>query len=117
MTSLLTNPLYLLVNFGLISLIFAARTILYWAITYMQEVLFMDPIEAQSIFTIVLLSSMVPGFMLSSSLIDKIGGYKGKAGLIRSIFLVVIFSVVATGFSLVVTNCADAEMFAYLFWG
>ena len=44
---LLSNPIYLLTMMGLTTLMFVAGGLQFWTISYMQVVLFMDPIESQ----------------------------------------------------------------------
>jgi len=103
------------VVFGLTTLMFGAGGLQFWTITYMQVALFMDPMEAQSIFVLVLFSSMLPGVAMGSVMADYMGGYKGR-GLRHSLTLCCVFGFIAASFSLALSRCFDPEVFVILLW-
>lgn len=112
---LLSNPIYLLTMMGLTTLMFAAGGLQFWTISYMQVVLFMDPIQSQQIFVVVMFSSMLPGVAIGSTLADNLGGYKGK-GMTSALSLCCVFGSLATFFSLALSRCFDPDTFVYLLW-
>ena len=94
---------------------FAASGLLFWTITYMQVVLFMDPIESQSVFVLVMISAMIPGVAAGGALGDYFGGYKGR-GVYNSLILNAVLAILATLFSLSLSICFNPEVFVYLLW-
>lgn len=83
---------------GLTTLQFAAAGLQFWTISYMQVVLFMDPIEAASTFIVVMFSAMIPGVIMGATLADHFGGYKGR-GMRHALSLCSFFGFMASIFS------------------
>ena len=62
-----------------------------------------------------MLSSLLPGVAIGSTLADNLGGYKGK-GMRNALTLCCVFGALATGFSLALSRCFDPNAFVYLLW-
>lgn len=77
--------------------------------------MFVDAVEAQVTFVIVLFSAMIPGVYMGAMLADYYGGYKGKA-LRHALTLCVVFGSFATMFSLLETITFDKTTFSILTW-
>lgn len=101
--------------FGMTTLQFAAGGLQFWTISYMQVVLFMDPVESQISFVVVMFSALIPGVVLGSTLGDYYGGYKGS-GLRNALTICTVFGFMATLFSLALSRCFDPSTFLYLLW-
>mmetsp|Transcript_4809 Transcript_4809/g.6354 ORF Transcript_4809/g.6354 Transcript_4809/m.6354 type:complete len:103 (-) Transcript_4809:482-790(-) len=96
------NPVYMLCMLGLTTLQFAAAGLQFWTITYMRIVLDFDPLSAASTFIIVMISALIPGVIMGSTLADYFGGYKGR-GMRHAITLCTVFGFLATCFSIAVS--------------
>ena len=94
---------------------FAAAGLQFWTISYMQVVLGVDPVKAQSTFVVALFSAMLPGVMLGATLSDYYGGYKGK-GMANSLTLCVILGAFSTLFAFLLSRAFDYESFTALTW-
>ena len=101
--------------FGLTIVHFAAAGIQFLTISYMQVVLYMEPLQAQSSFIFVLFSAMVPGIILGSTLGDYFGGYEGK-GMKNALALCVMFGAFASFFSISLSFVFTPHLFTLLLW-
>lgn len=77
--------------------------------------MFVDAMEAQATFVIVMFSAMIPGIYTGAKLADYYGGYKGKA-LKTALTLCVVFGTFATMFSLLETITFNKDIFVVLMW-
>ena len=100
---------------GQVTLQFAAAGLQFWTISYLQVVLGVDPILAQSTFVVTLVSAMVPGIILGATLSDYFGGYKGK-GMANSLSLCIAYGTFAMIFAFLLSSAFEYESFTVLMW-
>jgi len=100
---------------SLTTVTFIAAGLQFWTISYMQVVLFMDPVDSQITLVVVIFSAMVPGLAMASTLSDYFGGYKGH-GLIHALTLLSVFGFMTVVFGLSLSRCFDPDMFICLLW-
>ena len=75
---ILTNKLYILMTLGMTSIYFIVTGIQFWITKYLIEILDVEPIVVNIIFSIISITAPLSGVIFGGTLSDKYGGYKGK---------------------------------------
>ena len=75
---ILTNKLYILITLGLSSIYFIVTGIQFWITKYLIEILSVEPIIVNIIFSIISITAPLSGVLFGGTLSDRYGGYKGK---------------------------------------
>ena len=75
---ILTNKLYILITLGLTSIYFIVTGIQFWITKYLIEILSVEPIIVNIIFSIISITAPLSGVLFGGTLSDRYGGYKGK---------------------------------------
>ena len=75
---ILTNKLYILITLAMTSIYFIVTGIQFWITKYLIEILDVEPIVVNIIFSIISITAPLSGVLFGGTLSDKYGGYKGK---------------------------------------
>ena len=75
---ILTNKLYILITLGMTSIYFIVTGIQFWITKYLIEILSVEPIIVNIIFSIISITAPLSGVLFGGTLSDRYGGYKGK---------------------------------------
>jgi len=76
--TVLTNKLYVSITLGMTSIYFIVTGIQFWITKYLIEILGVEPIVVNVIFSIISITAPLSGVLFGGTLSDKYGGYKGK---------------------------------------
>ena len=76
--TILTNKLYILVTLAMTSIYFIVTGIQFWITKYLIEILSVEPIVVNIIFSIISITAPLSGVLFGGTLSDRYGGYKGK---------------------------------------
>lgn len=94
---------------------FVAAGLQFWTIIYMQEVINVDAIEAQSLYLLTIFSAVIPGVIFGSITADYYGGYKGR-GMINALTLCCIFGFFGATSSLLLSITFEKTRFTIFLW-
>ena len=76
--TVLSNKLYVLITLALTSIYFIVTGIQFWITKYLIEILNVEPIVVNVIFSIISITAPLSGVLFGGTISDKYGGYKGK---------------------------------------
>ena len=76
--TVLTNKLYVLITLAMTSIYFIVTGIQFWITKYLIEILNVEPIVVNVIFSIISITAPLSGVLFGGTISDKYGGYKGK---------------------------------------
>ena len=76
--TILKNKLYILITLGITSIYFIVTGIQFWITKYLIEILEVEPIVVNIIFSIISITAPLSGVLFGGTISDKYGGYKGK---------------------------------------
>ena len=76
--TVLTNKLYVSITLAMTSIYFIVTGIQFWITKYLIEILSVEPIVVNIIFSIISITAPLSGVLFGGTLSDKYGGYKGK---------------------------------------
>ena len=76
--TVLTNKLYVSITLSMTSIYFIVTGIQFWITKYLIEILGVQPIVVNVIFSIISITAPLSGVLFGGTLSDKYGGYKGK---------------------------------------
>ena len=76
--TVLTTKLYVLITLALTSIYFIVTGIQFWITKYLIEILNVEPIVVNVIFSIISITAPLSGVLFGGTISDKYGGYKGK---------------------------------------
>ena len=74
----LSNTLYVTITLGMTSLYFIVTGIQFWITKYLIEILSIDPLIVNIIFSLISITAPLFGVLFGGTISDKYGGYKGK---------------------------------------
>ena len=106
LSTLLSNPVYMICMFAFVVLQFDATGLSFWTISYLQVVLGFEAFDAQMSFIALMLTAPLPAAILGGVLGDAWGGYKGE-GMPNALTLCIIFGTCSTTFSLLLSITFD----------
>ena len=76
--TILKNKLYILITLAITSIYFIVTGIQFWITKYLIEILEVEPIVVNIIFSIISITAPLSGVLFGGTISDKYGGYKGK---------------------------------------
>ena len=76
--TILKNKLYILITLAITSIYFIVTGIQFWITKYLIEILEVEPIVVNIIFSIISITAPLSGVLFGGTISDKYGEYKGK---------------------------------------
>ena len=87
----------------------------FWSITYMQVVIGMEPFDAQVSFIFIMITALIPGIVVGSSLVDYFGGYK-ENGMKNALALGAAYATAGNIFGVLMSFTMDETAFIIYCW-
>ena len=94
----LKKPLYITITLGMASLYFIVTGIQFWITKYLIEILHIDPLIVNIIFSLISITAPLFGVLFGGTISDKYGGYKGKNET-KALEMCVLFGLVSFVFA------------------